>query len=73
MASLVNLSLEGKLYGLKKEVATQDFLIEDADVSTSSVSVFDPAKARIKERKKRIKRQLEKGRKKKDNNAANST
>ncbi|KAH6777774.1 exocyst complex component sec10 [Perilla frutescens var. frutescens] len=45
--------IDGKLYNLKKEVATQDFLIKDADVSTLSVSVLDPAKAIIKKRKKK--------------------
>ncbi|KAH6808549.1 hypothetical protein C2S51_000305 [Perilla frutescens var. frutescens] len=46
-------------------LTTTTNLIEDTDVFSSSVSVLDPAKAKTKGRKKRIKGQFEKGRKKK--------
>ncbi|KAH6813241.1 hypothetical protein C2S51_022259 [Perilla frutescens var. frutescens] len=54
-------------------LATTPNLIEETDVSTSSISVLDPQRTTTKGRKKRIKGQLEKGKKKKTNNAASST
>ncbi|KAH6785155.1 hypothetical protein C2S51_037610 [Perilla frutescens var. frutescens] len=47
-------------------LATKPNLIEDTDVSTSSISVLDPQRTTTKRRKKRIKGQLEKGKKKED-------
>ncbi|KAH6762432.1 hypothetical protein C2S52_019865 [Perilla frutescens var. hirtella] len=54
-------------------LATKPNLIEDTDISTSSISVLDPQRTTTKGRKRRIKGQLEKDKKKKTNNATSST
>ncbi|KAH6777472.1 hypothetical protein C2S51_008784 [Perilla frutescens var. frutescens] len=54
-------------------LTTTTNLIEGTDVSSSSMSVLDPAKAKTKGRKKRIKGQLEKDRKKKKSAEGSST
>ncbi|KAH6771474.1 hypothetical protein C2S52_016277 [Perilla frutescens var. hirtella] len=61
-----------KIFEAVEELNVTETLIQDTDVSSSCISVLDPPKTTTKGRKKRIKGQLEKGRKKKTSDTANS-
>ncbi|KAH6755518.1 hypothetical protein C2S53_011872 [Perilla frutescens var. hirtella] len=61
-----------KIFEAVEELNVTETLILDTDVSSSCISVLDPPKTTTNGRKKRIKGQLEKGRKKKTSDTANS-
>ncbi|KAH6796316.1 hypothetical protein C2S51_037302 [Perilla frutescens var. frutescens] len=61
-----------KIFEAVEELNVTETLIQDTDVSSSCMTVLDPSKTTTKGRKKRIKGQLEKGRKKKTIDTSNS-
>ncbi|KAH6805205.1 hypothetical protein C2S51_030036 [Perilla frutescens var. frutescens] len=61
-----------KIFQAVEELNITKTLIQDTDVSSSCMTVLDPSKTTTKGRKKRIKGQLEKGRKKKTIDTAKS-